>query len=51
MRELAVRLRLETPLFMGGVDPNGEDERRDGAKMEVRAAAIRGALRYWLHTG
>jgi CRISPR-associated protein Cmr1 len=50
MRELAVRLRLETPLFMGGADPNGEDTCHDGAKMEVRAAAIRGALRYWLRT-
>ncbi|WP_161541367.1 type III-B CRISPR module RAMP protein Cmr1 [Rhodothermus marinus] len=37
---LTVRLETVTPLFLAGADPRG--------KPELRAASIRGALRFWL---
>ena len=40
MKEIRVTLETVTPLFMGGADPRGEPE--------LRAASIRGALRFWL---
>ena len=38
--EISVKLRLITPLFMGGSDPRGNPE--------LRAASFRGVLRFWL---
>jgi CRISPR-associated protein Cmr1 len=42
MKELKITLELEavTPLFLGGADPRGTPE--------LRAASVRGALRFWL---
>jgi len=37
---MKVTLEAVTPLFLGGADPRGEPE--------LRAASIRGALRFWL---
>ncbi|MCS7032162.1 MAG: type III-B CRISPR module RAMP protein Cmr1, partial [Gloeomargarita sp. SKYG116] len=37
---LQVQLETVTPLFLGGADPRG--------KPELRAASVRGALRFWL---
>jgi CRISPR-associated protein Cmr1 len=48
MTELVCKIRIDTPLFMGGADPRGDIETANNARMEVRAASIRGALRYWL---
>ncbi len=38
--KLSVTLKTVTPLFLGGADPRGEPE--------LRAASVRGALRFWL---
>ncbi len=38
--KLVVTLKTVTPLFLGGADPRGEPE--------LRAASVRGALRFWL---
>jgi CRISPR-associated protein Cmr1 len=40
MKAIKVTLETVTPLFLGGADPRGEPE--------LRAASIRGALRFWL---
>lgn len=40
MQRIALNLETVTPLFLGGADPRGEPE--------LRAASIRGALRFWL---
>lgn len=40
MVELKVTLETVTPLFLGGADPRGVPE--------LRAASVRGALRFWL---
>lgn len=40
MQEIVLNLETVTPLFLGGADPRGEPE--------LRAASIRGALRFWL---
>ncbi len=40
MQRLEVTLQTITPLFMGGSDPRREPE--------LRAASVRGALRFWL---
>lgn len=40
MAELRVALETVTPLFLGGADPRGTPE--------LRAASVRGALRFWL---
>ncbi len=40
MPELRVTLETVTPLFLGGADPRGQPE--------LRAASLRGALRFWL---
>jgi len=40
MPKVKLQLELVTPLFSGGADPRG--------KLELRAAPIRGELRYWL---
>jgi len=37
-----VTLETVTPLFLGGADPRGAPE--------LRAPALRGAMRYWLWT-
>jgi len=40
MKTLKVTLQTVTPMFLGGADPRGEPE--------LRAASVRGALRFWL---
>lgn len=40
MTEIQVMLETVTPLFLGGADPRGQPE--------LRAASVRGALRFWL---
>lgn len=40
MTELRITLETVTPLFLGGADPRGQPE--------LRAASVRGALRFWL---
>lgn len=40
MTELKVQLETVTPLFLAGADPRGQPE--------LRAASVRGALRFWL---
>jgi CRISPR-associated protein Cmr1 len=40
MTEVTLRLETITPLFLGGADPRGTPE--------LRAASVRGALRFWL---
>ncbi len=39
--EISVKLRVVTPLFMGGADPRGHAP-------ELRSQSVRGALRWWL---
>ncbi len=39
MRSVTFKLKVLTPLFMGGADPTGQPE--------LRAASIRGAMRFW----
>jgi len=39
MARVKFKLKVLTPLFMGGADPHGEPE--------LRAASIRGAMRFW----
>lgn len=39
MGSVRVKLKVLTPLFMGGADPEGQPE--------LRAASIRGAMRFW----
>ncbi len=41
MPKLTVELETVTPLFLGGAEPRGSPP-------ELRAASVRGALRYWL---
>jgi CRISPR-associated protein Cmr1 len=41
MLPLTVELETVTPLFLGGAEPRGSPP-------ELRAASVRGALRYWL---
>jgi len=41
MARVKFKLKVLTPLFMGGADPHGEPE--------LRAASIRGAIRFWFH--
>lgn len=41
MPDVQIKLRVVTPLFMGGAEPRGN-------AAEVRALGIRGALRWWL---
>jgi len=39
MPRVTIRLQTVTPVFLGGVEPRGEPE--------LRAASVRGLLRYW----
>jgi len=39
-QKIRVNIEIVTPLFLGGSDPRGEPE--------LRAASLRGALRFWL---
>ena len=39
--EISVKLRIITPLFMGGAEPRGHAP-------ELRAQSVRGAMRWWL---
>lgn len=39
-RELKATLEIVTPLFLGGANPRGAPE--------LRAASVRGVLRFWL---
>ena len=36
------KLKVLTPMFMGGADPEGEPE--------LRSASIRGAMRFWCYS-
>jgi len=42
MSKLTFKLRGLTPMFMGGADPHGQPE--------LRAASIRGVMRFWFRT-
>ena len=47
MEWTTVALQVTTPLFDGGADPDGTAGFRPAAEGGVRAASIRGAMRFW----